>query len=83
MRGDPAARGQLYLGTKGSLVLSGGYEVIPENRVDPVNDVPRFQGHPAGGPVYSTTQPTPWIEPSEGGAACDARYAAGPKTPWS
>ena len=77
MRGDPAARGQVYLGTKGSLVLSGDYEVIPENRIDPVNDIPRFQGHPAGGPVYSDVKPAPWIEASKGGVASDARYGTG------
>ena len=77
MRGDPAARGQLYLGTKGSMALSGGYEVIPENKIDPVNDIPRFSGHPTGGPVYSDVKPTPWIEPSKGGVASDARYGTG------
>jgi len=77
MRGDPAARGQVYLGTKGSLVLSGDYEVIPENRIDPVNDIPRFQGHPVGGPVYSDVKPAPWIEASKGGVASDARYGTG------
>jgi predicted dehydrogenase len=77
MRGDPAARGQVYLGTKGSLVLSGGYEVVPENKIDPVNDIPRFSGHPVGGPVYSATQPTPWIAASKGGVASDARYGTG------
>jgi predicted dehydrogenase len=77
MRGDPAARGQLYQGTKGSLVLSGGYEVIPENRIDPVNDIPRFQGHPTGGPVYSATKAEPWIAASKGGVSSDARYGTG------
>jgi predicted dehydrogenase len=77
MRGDPAARGQLYLGTKGSMALSGGYEVVPESRIDPANDIPKFQGHPAGGPVYSDTKPTPWMEPSRGGVASDARYGTG------
>jgi predicted dehydrogenase len=77
MRGDPAARGQVYLGTKGSLVLAGDYEVIPENRIDPVNDIPRFQGHPAGGPVYTDVKPAPWIEASRGGVASDARYGTG------
>jgi predicted dehydrogenase len=77
MRGDPSARGQLYLGTKGSLVLSGGYEVIPESKIDPVNDIPRFQGHPAGGPVYTETKPQPWIQASKGGVSSDARYGTG------
>jgi predicted dehydrogenase len=77
MRGDPAARGQLYLGTKGSLALSGGYEVFPEMKIDPVNDIPPFQGHPVGGPVYSKTKPEPWIQPSKGGVSSDARYGTG------
>ena len=77
MRGDPAARGQLYLGTKGSLVLSGGYEVVPENKIDPVNDIPRFQGHPTGGPVYTDIKPEPWIQASKGGVSSDARYGTG------
>jgi predicted dehydrogenase len=77
MRGDPATRGQVYLGSKGSLVLAGGYEVIPENRIDPVNDIPPFMGQPIGGPVYSDVKPTPWIEGSKGGVDSDARYGTG------
>ena len=77
MRGDAATRGQLFLGTKGSMVLSGDYEIVPENRIDPVNDIPRFSGHPAGGPVYSTVKPAPWIEASKGGVASDSRYGTG------
>ena len=77
MRGDTAARGIVFLGTKGSLVLSGGYEVIPENKIDPINDIPRFMGQPIGGPVYSDVKPTPWIEASKGGVASDARYGIG------
>jgi len=73
-RGDP---GQVYLGTKGSMTMAGGYQVVPEQQVDPVNDIPRFQGHPAGGPVYSETKPTPWIEPQTGGVTSDARYGTG------
>ena len=45
-RGDTATRGQVYLGTKGTMILAGGYEVIPETKIDPVNDIPRFLGHP-------------------------------------
>ena len=74
---DAAARGQVYLGTKGNLILSGNYEVIPENRIDPVNDIPRFLGHPTGGPVYTDVKPTPWIQPSKGGVESDARYGTG------
>ena len=77
LRGDTATRGQVYLGTKGSLVLAGGYEVIPENKIDPVNDIPRFMGQPIGGPVYSDVKPTPWIQGSKGGVESDARYGTG------
>ena len=77
MRGDPAARGQLYCGTKGTLMLAGGYEVTPENKIDPVNDIPRFSGQPVGGPVYTDVKPTPWIQASKGGVESDARYGTG------
>jgi predicted dehydrogenase len=73
-RGDP---GQVYLGTKGSMTMAGGYTVAPERKIDPINDIPRFQGHPIGGPVYSDTKPTPWIEPQTGGVSSDARYGTG------
>ena len=76
-RGDSAARGMIFCGTKGTLTLAGGYEVTPENKIDPVNDIPRFQGQPIGGPVYSNVQPTPWIEAAKGGVAADARYGTG------
>jgi len=75
---DASTRGQIYLGTKGTMVLAGNWEVFPENKTDPVNDIPRFSGHPTGGPVYSTTKPTPWIEASKGQAqASDPRYGTG------
>ena len=77
MRGDTATRGQVYLGTKGNLVLAGNYEVVPEYKIDPVNDIPRFTGQPIGGPVYSDVKPTPWIRPSKGGVESDARYGTG------
>jgi predicted dehydrogenase len=77
LRGDPAARGQVYLGTKGSLILAGGWEVVPELKIDPVNDIPPFAGQPTGGPVRSDTKPTPWIEASKGGVESDARYGTG------
>ncbi len=33
---------------------------------DPVNQIPRFMGHPTGGPVYNNTQAAPWIEAQAG-----------------
>ena len=51
---------------------------IPEQKGDPVNDIPRFMGHPVGGPVYTNTKPTPWIEASKGQVAeSDPRYGTG------
>jgi hypothetical protein len=57
--------------------MAGGYQVVPEQKIDPVNDIPRFQGHPVGGPVYTETKPTPWIEPQTGGVSSDSRYGTG------
>jgi predicted dehydrogenase len=76
LRGD-GARGTQFLGTKGSLVLAGSYEVVPEMKGDPINDIPRFLGQPTGGPVYTNTPRTPWIQASKGGVASDARYGTG------
>jgi len=33
---------------------------------DPVNAIPRFEGQPTGGPVYTDTKPVPWIEAQAG-----------------
>jgi predicted dehydrogenase len=73
-RGDP---GQVYLGTKGSMTMAGGYNVASETKIDPVNDIPRFLGHPIGGPVYTTVKGTPWIQASAGGVESDSRYGTG------
>ncbi|MDR3703296.1 MAG: Gfo/Idh/MocA family oxidoreductase [Candidatus Sulfopaludibacter sp.] len=73
-RGDP---GQAYLGTKGSMTITGSYQVATELKGDPVDDIPKFQGQPIGGPVYSNTAKKPWIEPSSGGVASDSRYGTG------
>jgi predicted dehydrogenase len=57
--------GSVILGTKGNLLL-GSNQVVPEMRGDPVNSIPRFVGHPTGGPVYTDTRPQPWIEAQPG-----------------
>jgi hypothetical protein len=68
----------LFLGTKGTMVLAGNYQVQPEMHGDPINDIPRFSGQPPGGPVYSNTKPVPWIEASKGGGVdTDPRYGFG------
>ena len=73
-RGDP---GQVYLGTKGSMTMTGGYTVASETKIDPVNDIPRFLGQPIGGPVYTDVKGTPWIQASSGGVQSDPRYGTG------
>jgi len=76
-RRDQSAMGLQFLATKGTMILAGNYEVFPENKIDPLNDIPRFSGHPVGGVVYSDTKPTPWIAASKGGVESDARYGIG------
>lgn len=53
--------GSVVLGTKGNLQLGGG-NIVTEVHGDPVNQIPRFLGHPIGGPVYNNTPNVPWIE---------------------
>ena len=52
--------GSVIMGDKGNLIL-GSNQVVPEMHGDPVNQIPRFQGHPTGGPVYTSKKPEPWI----------------------
>jgi hypothetical protein len=53
------------MGNKGNLLL-GSDQVVPEMHGDPVNQIPRFVGHPVGGPVYNDTKSVPWIEAQAG-----------------
>src|SRR3954453_6378026 len=57
--------GPVILGSKGNLMI-GSNQVVPEMHGDPVNQIPRFMGHPTGGPVYNETKATPWIEAQAG-----------------
>ena len=61
----PRLHGSVIMGSKGNLVL-GANQVVPEMHGDPVNQIPRFVGHPTGGPVYNDTKATPWIEAQAG-----------------
>jgi len=53
--------GSMVMGNKGNLVL-GTNQIVSERHGDPVNSIPRFVGHPVGGPVYTNTPAVPWIE---------------------
>ena len=57
--------GSVVMGNKGNLLL-GSNQVVPEMHGDAVNQIPRFAGHPVGGPVYNETQSVPWIEAQAG-----------------
>ncbi len=57
--------GSVVMGNKGTLIL-GSNQVVPEMHGDPVNQIPRFSGHPTGGPVYNDTKAVPWIEAQPG-----------------
>ena len=47
---DAGGGGQVYMGTKGTMSVSGNYTISSESKGDPVNDIPRFQGHPPAVP---------------------------------
>jgi predicted dehydrogenase len=66
-RRDANTSGVVLYGTNGTLSIGG--EVFPESSGDPVNSIPRFLGHPAGGPVYSTARANPRMEPVKFGGA--------------
>ena len=52
-----------FFGSKGSLAIDrSGFEIHPDMKIDPFNAIPRFGGHPAGGPQRSAAKPEPWIE---------------------
>jgi predicted dehydrogenase len=52
-----------FFGTKGSLTINrGGLVVTPDEKVDPVNRIPTFRGHTAGGPQRTETKGEPWTQ---------------------
>lgn len=60
-RGTPRAGSLEFFGTKGSLVIDrGGFEIVPDMKIDPASAIPRFQGQPGGGPRVSAAKPEPW-----------------------
>jgi predicted dehydrogenase len=81
-RGDTATRGLVFHGTKGTMLLSGNLEVLPEMRGNPVNSIPRFLGHPVGGPQATQTKPEPWIQAPQAAAAAGEDTMALNKRNW-
>jgi predicted dehydrogenase len=71
-RGDP---GLCFYGTKGSLDISrGGFEVTPDMKADPANLIPRFRGHPGGGPQAQRAAPEPWTQPLKEPGSSDEQF---------
>jgi len=61
--GNRAGYGLEFYGTKGMMrVTRGGYQVVPDMKIDPMNAIPVFEGQPTGGPRHSATKPVPWVE---------------------
>lgn len=52
-----------FIGNKASMVIDrGGFEILPELKIDPNNAVPQFKGHSSGGVQRSDTKPTPYTQ---------------------
>lgn len=52
-----------FFGTKGSMTIGrGGFEVFPDLQIDPESAIPKFQGHPGGGPRAAGRKPEPWTQ---------------------
>lgn len=64
-RGRGQGGGLEFFGTGGSMTLSrSGFQVFPDMKVPPQNQIPEFQGHPVGGPQrVANVVATPWCEP--------------------
>ena len=64
-RGRGAGEGLEFFGTKGSMTLSRlGFQVFPDMKVPPQNQIPEFHGDPVGGPQpVAKAVATPWCEP--------------------
>ncbi len=62
--GRGAGAGLEFFGTKGSMTLSrSGFEVFPDLRTPPENQIPQFLGHPVGGPEKRPeVKPQAWTE---------------------
>ena len=62
--GRRAYTGLEFAGTKGTLAITrGGFEVVPDMKIDPNNAIPTFNGQPSGGPERSSAKGEPWCQP--------------------
>ena len=64
-----------FFGTKGSLTIERpGMKVISDMKSDPVNAIPQFKGHSAGGPQRVDKKPEPWTEAMEMKGSSDEQF---------
>jgi len=69
------APGLEFIGTKASMTIDrGGFEIVPEMKIDPNNAVPQFRGHSSGGVNRSETKPTPYTEPMKEKGSNDQQF---------
>jgi predicted dehydrogenase len=74
--GSRGGGGLEFFGTKGSMrVDRGGFEVIPDVKAIPENAIPRFKGHPTGGPRRAETKPERWVEALKEPGSSDEQFA--------
>ena len=72
-RGRGEGEGLEFFGTQGSMTLGrSGFQVFPDMKVPPQNQIPEFQGQPAGGPKrVENTAAVPWCQPIKQKASND------------
>jgi predicted dehydrogenase len=69
------AAGLEFIGHKANLVIDrGGFEILPEMKIDPNNAVPQFKGHSAGGVTRSQTKPEPYTAPVKEKGSSDEQF---------
>lgn len=73
--GRRAGTGLEFFGTKGSMTISrAGFEVYPDQKVNPANSIPVFKGHPVGGPVRETVTPEAWVQAKKEAGSSDQQF---------
>ena len=71
--GRGEGEGLEFFGIEGSMTLGrSGFQIFPDMKVPPQNQIPEFQGQPVGGPQHiEGAISTPWCEPMKQKASND------------
>jgi predicted dehydrogenase len=66
-QGRVGYKGLEFCGTRGMLAIHrAGFEITPDNRIDPRAAIPTFSGHPVGGPERPTGRSgAAWCQPMQ------------------